>query len=187
MAGAEAVQRVQLVRVGESGSTSAGTGTGVGPGAGAGAGAGGGLSSLARWLGADPELSGAVRTDSGTESRTGPGTESRTSPGTESRTSPGTESRTSPGTGADPTGHMGDALEIINLVVSNSLALVSVLTSVLNWRQSRPAAPEIRVILVDGRTLTVDQSTIDRLRADVTSAAPPTGADAEPPAAGDAR
>ncbi|KUF13397.1 hypothetical protein AT728_33700 [Streptomyces silvensis] len=82
---------------------------------------------------------------------------------------------------------MGDALEIINLVVSNSLALISVLTSVLNWRQSRPAAPEIRVILVDGRTLTVDQSTIDRLRADVTSAAPPTGADAEPPAAGDAR
>ncbi|MFF3642813.1 hypothetical protein [Streptomyces sp. NPDC002564] len=125
-----------------------------------GAGAGGGIASLGRWLDADPGLAGAVRRDH-------------------------TAGGGGDGGGGDGTGHgdgsrhgdgrMGGAVEIIDLVVSNSLALASLLTSVLSWRNSRPSAPEILVVLADGRTLTADRETIERLRNGASVDGSPTG------------
>ncbi|MFH8991749.1 hypothetical protein [Streptomyces sp. NPDC017940] len=157
MAGAEAELYVTLVR-----GAAGGVGGAESNGPPGGAGDTGGLGSLLRWLGADPELTGVVRTDSGAGAYADVGAyaDPDAAPGTS-----GLDGSHRPSGPSGPTGHMGDAIEIINLVVSNSLALVSVLTSVLSWRQSRPAAPEIRLVLADGRTLIVDQDTVDQLRA----------------------
>lgn len=42
-------------------------------------------------------------------------------------------------------GQMGGALDVVNVVLSNSIALGSLITSVAAWRNSRPRPPQIRL------------------------------------------
>lgn len=86
-----------------------------------------------------------------------------------------------------PQGHMGDALDAVNVVLANSIALGSLVTSVLSWRGSRPRPSHIRLER-DGRVIVLDDcspETIDRILRtwddDGRSAAPPAdGQDARP-------
>ncbi|MEU6117267.1 hypothetical protein ABZ840_22340 [Streptomyces sp. NPDC047117] len=54
-------------------------------------------------------------------------------------------------------GHMGGPLEVVNVVVSNTIALGSLLVAVGAWRGSRPRAPEVRLER-DGVVVTVQGS-----------------------------
>ncbi|WP_229711693.1 effector-associated constant component EACC1 [Streptomyces daqingensis] len=51
-------------------------------------------------------------------------------------------------------GDMGGALEVVNVVLSNTIALSSLLVSVAAWRGSRPRPPEVRIER-NGATVTV--------------------------------
>ncbi|MEV0318291.1 hypothetical protein ACIBKX_08510 [Streptomyces sp. NPDC050658] len=42
-------------------------------------------------------------------------------------------------------GHMGDGLELVNVVLANSIALGSLITAVAAWRGSRPRPPQVRL------------------------------------------
>ncbi|MFE6737459.1 hypothetical protein ACFVGL_02395 [Streptomyces tubercidicus] len=42
-------------------------------------------------------------------------------------------------------GQMGGGLELVNVVLSNSIALGSLVTAVATWRGSRPRPPQIRL------------------------------------------
>ncbi|MFF3542492.1 hypothetical protein [Streptomyces platensis] len=42
-------------------------------------------------------------------------------------------------------GHMGGALDLVNVVLANSIALGSLVTAVATWRGSRPRPPQIRL------------------------------------------
>lgn len=61
-------------------------------------------------------------------------------------------------------GQMGGGLELVNVVLSNSIALGSLVTAVATWRGSRPRPPQIRlerdgvvVTLQDGSPEAVEQ------------------------------
>ncbi|MFE1175805.1 hypothetical protein [Streptomyces sp. NPDC058773] len=51
-------------------------------------------------------------------------------------------------------GHMGGALDLVNVVLSNGIALGSLITAVATWRGSRPRPPQIRLER-DGVVVTV--------------------------------
>ncbi|MEK8143386.1 hypothetical protein NKH18_18585 [Streptomyces sp. M10(2022)] len=42
-------------------------------------------------------------------------------------------------------GHMGDGLELVNVVLTNSIALGSLISAVAVWRGSRPRPPQVRL------------------------------------------
>lgn len=42
-------------------------------------------------------------------------------------------------------GHMGGALDIVNVVLANGIALGSLITAVVTWRGSRPRPPQVRL------------------------------------------
>ncbi|MGW0814286.1 effector-associated constant component EACC1 [Streptomyces viridiviolaceus] len=46
-------------------------------------------------------------------------------------------------TGTEQPGAMGSGLDVVNVVLSNSIALGSLLVAVATWRRSRPRAPHI--------------------------------------------
>lgn len=50
---------------------------------------------------------------------------------------------------------MGEGLELISVVLSNSIALGSLVTSIAAWRGSRPGTPRVR-IEIDGATVSID-------------------------------
>ncbi|MER5984686.1 hypothetical protein [Streptomyces sp. NPDC001787] len=52
-------------------------------------------------------------------------------------------------------GDMGAGLDLINVVLSNGIALGSLVTAVATWRATRPGRPAVRVE-VNGVTVTVD-------------------------------
>ncbi|MFF1419359.1 hypothetical protein [Streptomyces sp. NPDC058280] len=61
-------------------------------------------------------------------------------------------------------GHMGEALDIVNVVLTHTIALGSLITAVVAWRSSRPRSPQVRlerdgvvVILEDGSAESVEQ------------------------------
>ncbi|MFI1963188.1 hypothetical protein ACH429_03460 [Streptomyces pathocidini] len=51
---------------------------------------------------------------------------------------------------------MGSAVEWVNVVVANAIALGSLLTTLATWRATRPSAPTVR-IEVNGVTVAVDR------------------------------
>ncbi|MFJ6934783.1 hypothetical protein [Streptomyces sp. NPDC101132] len=51
-------------------------------------------------------------------------------------------------------GHMGDALEIVNVVLGNSIGLASLITAVAAWRRTRPHPPQVRLER-DGAVITL--------------------------------
>ncbi|MGY5133023.1 effector-associated constant component EACC1 [Streptomyces nigrescens] len=62
-------------------------------------------------------------------------------------------------------GHMGGALDIVNVVLANSIALGSLITAVGTWRGSRPRPPQIRLER-DGVVVTVQDGspeTVERI------------------------
>ncbi|MFF2189181.1 hypothetical protein [Streptomyces sp. NPDC058155] len=61
------------------------------------------------------------------------------------------------GTHPPPSGGMGgSALEIVNVVLSNSIALGSLVTALVAWRSSRPTPPPAVRIEVNGVPVTVN-------------------------------
>jgi hypothetical protein len=52
-------------------------------------------------------------------------------------------------------GAMGQALELVNVVLSNTLTTANLLLAVAAWRQSRPRRSTVRID-VDGSTFTLD-------------------------------
>lgn len=61
------------------------------------------------------------------------------------------------GTQPPPPGGMGgSALEIVNVVLSNSIALGSLFTTLVAWRSSRPSPPPAVRIEVNGVPVTVN-------------------------------
>ncbi|WP_037683222.1 hypothetical protein [Streptomyces griseus] len=79
-----------------------------------------------------------------------------------------------------PPGSMGGfPLEVVNVVLSNSIALGSLLTTLVAWRSSRPSPPPAVRIEVNGVPVTVDtddpeviRSLIDTLRRADSSSGP---------------
>ena len=59
-------------------------------------------------------------------------------------------------------GHMGEALEVVNVVLSNTIALSSLLVAVSGWRGSRARPPEVRLER-EGVTVTVQDASPDRV------------------------
>ncbi|MFD0427204.1 hypothetical protein ACFQ60_00900 [Streptomyces zhihengii] len=59
-------------------------------------------------------------------------------------------------------GHMGDALEIVNVVLSNTIALSSLLVAAATWRGTRPRPTEVRLER-DGVIVTVRDPSPDLL------------------------
>ena len=57
--------------------------------------------------------------------------------------------------GAEQRGTMGSGLDVVNVVLSNSIALGSLLVAVATWRRSRPRAPRI-TLEREGVTVTLD-------------------------------
>ncbi|WP_240798810.1 MULTISPECIES: hypothetical protein [unclassified Streptomyces] len=52
-------------------------------------------------------------------------------------------------------GAMGSGLDVVNVVLSNSIALGSLLVAVATWRRSRPRAPQVTMER-DGVVVTLD-------------------------------
>lgn len=66
---------------------------------------------------------------------------------------------------AQEQGLMGGALDVVNVVLSNSIALGSLITAVAAWRGSRPRAPQI-TLERDGSVVTLYDSSpelVDRI------------------------
>lgn len=84
-------------------------------------------SSLYRWLAAEPELRA------------------------------GTDLSLRPGRPGPGPGHMGEALDIVNVVLTNGIALGSLVTAVASWRGSRPRPPQVRLER-DGVVVTLQDS-----------------------------
>ncbi|MGC0211919.1 effector-associated constant component EACC1 [Streptomyces levis] len=92
-----------------------------------------------------------------------------------------------------PLGGMGgSALEIVNVVLSNSIALGSLLTTLVAWRSSRPSPPPAVRIEVNGVPVTVNTDDpeairllIDTLRAAEADSASSQEPDSSPSADGD--
>ncbi|MFG2176411.1 hypothetical protein ACGFMO_34485 [Streptomyces niveus] len=77
-------------------------------------------------------------------------------------------------------GHMGDALEVVNVVLANSIALGSLVTAVVAWRGSRARAPQVRLER-NGVVVTVQDSspeTVERILA-MWNGSAASGGDAE--------
>ncbi|WP_405503724.1 hypothetical protein [Streptomyces anulatus] len=53
--------------------------------------------------------------------------------------------RFSPGAEPPAAGHMGDGLELVNVVLANSIALGSLITAIAAWRGSRSRPPQVRL------------------------------------------
>ncbi|MFG2130960.1 hypothetical protein ACGFNV_24520 [Streptomyces sp. NPDC048751] len=68
------------------------------------------------------------------------------------------------GQGTAPPGTMSGTLEVINLAVSNTLALANLFVAVGAWRGTRRGAPEVRVER-DGLVLTVTGDDPEKVRA----------------------
>ncbi|MFJ9505956.1 hypothetical protein ACIRPZ_19355 [Streptomyces anulatus] len=51
----------------------------------------------------------------------------------------------SPGAERPPAGHMGDGLELVNVVLANGIALGSLITAIAAWRGSRSRPPQVRL------------------------------------------
>lgn len=86
-------------------------------------------------------------------------------------------------------GHMGDGLDLVNVVLANSIALGGLVTAVAAWRGSRPRPPQVRlerdgtvITLQDGSPETVER--VLRLWNEDTGPGPATGP-APAPADGD--
>ncbi|MET9557422.1 hypothetical protein [Streptomyces sp. NPDC006645] len=58
------------------------------------------------------------------------------------------------GVGESGQGRMGGGLEVVNVVLANSIALGSLITAVLTWRGSRARPPQVRLER-DGVVVTV--------------------------------
>ncbi|MFD8488471.1 hypothetical protein [Streptomyces sp. NPDC059712] len=82
-----------------------------------------GVSSLRRWLLAEPDLRGQASVSVRTEGQ--------------------------------QQGAMGSGLDVVNVVLSNSIALGSLLVAVATWRRSRPRAPQVTMER-DGVVVTLD-------------------------------
>lgn len=75
---------------------------------------------------------------------------------------------------------MGDALEVVNVVLANSIALGSLVTAVVAWRGSRARAPQVRLER-NGVVVTVQDSspeTVERILA-MWNGSAASGGDAE--------
>ncbi|MFG2092992.1 hypothetical protein [Streptomyces sp. NPDC048612] len=83
---------------------------------------------------------------------------------------------------AEP-GHMGGALDLVNVVLSNGIALGSLITAVATWRESRPRAPQIRLER-DGVVVTVQDASPEEIER-VLRVWNESGAPAPAPADGD--
>lgn len=77
-------------------------------------------------------------------------------------------------------GEMGDAFEVINVVVTHTLALGSLAVACATWRASRPSAPAVRIER-DGVTVTVEDGSPEAVRrvVDALSAPRPPADDGE--------
>ncbi|MGX5393963.1 hypothetical protein [Streptomyces sp. 404i] len=53
--------------------------------------------------------------------------------------------RFSPGAELPAAGHMGDGLELVNVVLANGIALGSLITAIAAWRGSRSRPPQVRL------------------------------------------
>ncbi|OKK02612.1 hypothetical protein AMK26_23675 [Streptomyces sp. CB03234] len=61
-------------------------------------------------------------------------------------------------------GAMGQPLELVSVLLSNTIALGNLLVAVAAWRQSRPRQPSVR-IEVNGRSFILDTSNPGELEA----------------------
>ncbi|MDN3294357.1 hypothetical protein QWM81_09900 [Streptomyces ficellus] len=61
-------------------------------------------------------------------------------------------------------GAMGQPLELVSVLLSNTIALGNLLVAVAAWRQSRPRRPSVR-IEVNGCSFTLDTSNPSELQA----------------------
>ncbi|MEU9670497.1 hypothetical protein AB0E25_33985 [Streptomyces bobili] len=68
------------------------------------------------------------------------------------------------GTQPSPPGSMGFPLEVVNVVLSNSIALGSLVTTVVAWRSSRPSPPPTVRIEVNGVPITMNTDDPEVLR-----------------------
>jgi hypothetical protein len=60
-------------------------------------------------------------------------------------------------------GEMGGALEVINVVLSNGIAVGGLLIAVSSWRRSRPRPPTIRLVR-DGVSVTIEDASPETVR-----------------------
>ncbi|MEV8017460.1 hypothetical protein AB0O76_14165 [Streptomyces sp. NPDC086554] len=70
--------------------------------------------------------------------------------------------RVSTGAAGSAPGHMGDGLELVNVVLANSIALGSLITAVAAWRGSRPRPPQVRLER-DGVVVTLRDSSPEQV------------------------
>lgn len=68
-------------------------------------------------------------------------------------------------------GQMGGALEVINALVSNGIALGGLLMAIVAWRESRPRAPRVRIER-DGTVVELTGSSPEEIRRVVEALAP---------------
>ena len=81
------------------------------------------------------------------------------------------------------TGHMG-ALDVINVALTHAVAAANLVIAYTAWRRARPDAPPI-VFTVDGITVTAADAspeTLERIRATLLAALPPSPAPSPTPA-----
>jgi hypothetical protein len=60
-------------------------------------------------------------------------------------------------------GDMGGAIDVINVILSNSIAVGSLLVAVSSWRESRPRPPTIRIER-DGVSVTIQDASPETVR-----------------------
>lgn len=72
---------------------------------------------------------------------------------------PGLRGHAEVSTGSQPSaqGHMGDTLATVNIVLTNSIALGTLITAVVSWRGSRQRPPQVRLER-DGVVVTLHDS-----------------------------
>ncbi|MFE5664873.1 hypothetical protein ACFQ7N_23215 [Streptomyces niveus] len=90
------------------------------------------------------------------------------------------QARVAGGAGEVGEGRMGDALEVVNVVLANSIALGSLVTAVVAWRGSRARPPQVRLER-NGVVVTVQDSspeTVERILA-MWNGSAASGGDAE--------
>jgi len=64
-------------------------------------------------------------------------------------------------------GTLGTTTDVLQLVVGNAIALAQVLVSIAQWRQSRPAPPQVRVTVhrPDGAAVSIESDDPEAIEA----------------------
>ncbi|MFG2820037.1 hypothetical protein ACGFX4_11485 [Kitasatospora sp. NPDC048365] len=84
-----------------------------------------------------------------------------------------------PGTADPREGRMGEVLEVLNVVLTNGIALGSLLTAVATWRGTRRGGTRVRIER-SGTSVLIEGGSADEVRRILAELEPPAGGAGQP-------